>query len=167
MLRRILLHLAGLLLVAVVGLGGGMFLLWRRTQAERTAPPRPGDTLSGQVLNVARDGRLELLQWNGRRATVRIRGIELQGLRGLKYLIDRASSQNVEVKVARAVDAREVSGDVAFLGLDLAIDLLRQGMATEDLSGRDPLPEDPLRRALAEREARAGRRGAWAERDRR
>lgn len=161
--RRILFHLAGLLLVAVLGLGVGMFLLWWKTMAARTAPPKPGDILAGRVMNVTREGRLELLQWNGRRMLVRIRGVELKGTTGLRYLIDRASSQNVDVKVASVQDAKQVSGDVSFLGLDLALDLLQQGMAVEDLSGRDPLPEDPFQRAHATRDARAARRGAWAE----
>lgn len=161
--RRILLHLLGLLLAATLGLGAGMLLLRRSTLAARTAPPKPGDVLSGQVMNVTRDGRLDLLQWNGKRALVRIRGVELKGTQGLRYLIDRASSQNVDVKVAAVVDAKQVIGDVRFLGLDLAVDLLKQGMAAEDLSGGDPLAEDPLPRALAERDARAARRGAWGD----
>ena len=161
--RRILLHLLGLLLAATLGLGAGMLLLRRSTLAARTAPPKPGDVLSGQVMNVTRDGRLDLLQWNGKRALVRIRGVGLKGTQGLRYLIDRASSQNVDVLVTAVVDAKQVSGDVRFLGLDLAIDLLKQGMAAEDLSGGDPLPEDPLPRALAERDARAARRGAWGD----
>ena len=153
-LRRVLLHLAGLLLVAALGVGGGMWFLWRSTLAARTAPPGPGETLSGQVMNVARDGRLELLQWNGRRCRVRVRGVELLGQDGLRYLIDRASSQNVDVRVA-AVDAGgEVCGDVGFLGLDLALDLLRKGAAREDLSGRDPVPDNPQARALAEQQGR-------------
>jgi endonuclease YncB( thermonuclease family) len=67
----------------------------------------------------------------------------------------------VEVKVAAVEDPKQVSGDVRFLGVDLALDLLRQGAAREDLSGRDPIPEDPLPRALAEHDARMARRGAW------
>lgn len=159
--RRVLLHLGGLLLAATLGLGGGMLLLRRTTLAARTAPPRPGDVLSGRVMNVARDGRLDLLQWNGRRAWVRVRGVRLNGSRGLLYLIDRASSQNVDVTVAAVEDAKQVSGDVRFMGIDLALDLLQKGMAAEDLSGRDPIAADPLPRALAERDARAARRGAW------
>lgn len=156
-LRRVLLHLAGLLLVAALGVGGGMWFLWRSTLAARTAPPGPGETLSGQVMNVARDGRLELLQWNGRRCRVRVRGVELQGQDGLRYLIDRASSQNVDVRVA-AVDAGgEVCGDVGFLGLDLALDLLQKGAAREDLTGRDPPAENPRERALAEQRGRGAR----------
>jgi hypothetical protein len=160
LLRRILFHLAGLLLVAVLGLGGGMFFLWRRTLAARVAPPAPGEVLSGRVMNVARDGRLEVLQWNGKRVSVRLRGLDLNGTSGLKYLIDRASSQNVDVVVASVEDPRRVAGDVRFLGLDLALDLLRHGAAAEDLSGRDPIPEDPLARSLAAREgARSGSAG--------
>lgn len=150
MLRRVLLHSAGLLLVAVLGVGGGMLLLWRNTLAARNAPPQPGDILSGRVMNVARDGRLELLQWNGRRCRVRLRGLELQGQEGLRCLIDRASSQNVDVRVATVDPGGEVCGDVSFLGLDLALDLLGKGAAREDLGGRDPLAEDLLARALAE-----------------
>jgi len=149
-LRRVLLHSAGLLLVAVLGVGGGMLLLWRNTLAARNAPPQPGDILSGRVMNVARDGRLELLQWNGRRCRVRLRGLELQGQEGLRCLIDRASSQNVDVRVATVDPGGEVCGDVSFLGLDLALDLLGKGAAREDLGGRDPLAEDLLARALAE-----------------
>ena len=150
MLRRVLLHSAGLLLVAVLGVGGGMLLLWRNTLAARNAPPQPGDILSGRVMNVARDGRLELLQWNGRRCRVRLRGLELQGQEGLRCLIDRASSQNVDVRLATVDPGGEVCGDVSFLGLDLALDLLGKGAAREDLGGRDPLAEDLLARALAE-----------------
>ncbi len=157
MLRRILLHLAGLLLVAVLGVGGGMWFLWRRTLAARTAPPRPGEVLSGRVMNVARDGRLELLQWNGRRCRVRVRGVELRGQDGLRHLIDRASSQNVDVRVVSVDAGGEVCGDVGFLGLDLALDLLRRGAAREDLGGRDPLADNPLERALAERQGRLAR----------
>lgn len=154
MLRRVLLHLAALLLAAALGLGGGMWLLLRRTEAARTAPPKPGEVLSGQVMNVQRDGRLELLQWNGRRARVRLRGLELLGVGGLVALIDRASGQNVDVTVA-ALDADgTVCGAVRFLGVDLALDLLRKGAAREDLRGRDPMADDPLARALAEREGR-------------
>ena len=159
--RRILLHVVGLLLAMVLGLGGGMLLLQRKAQAARTAAPSPGEVLSGQVMNVTREGRLDLLQWNGRRAMVRIRGVELKGLRGLTYLIDRASSQNVDVQVVSVVDAKQVCGDVSFLGLDLAVDLLKQGMAVEDLRSTDPIPENARVRALAEAEARALGRGAW------
>ena len=159
--RRILLHFVGLLLAAVLGLGGGMLLLRRNTLAAKTAPPKPGEILSGQVMNVTREGRLDLLQWNGRRAMVRIRGVQLKGVRGLTYLIDRASSQNVDVRVVSVVDAKQVCGDVSFLGLDLALDLLKQGMAAEDLRSTDPIPENAQVRALAEREARALGRGAW------
>jgi hypothetical protein len=69
-------------------------------------------------MNVARDARLELLQWNGRRVRVRVRGVALRGDYGLRYLIDRASSQNVEVRVAAVGQDGEISGDVTFLGLD-------------------------------------------------
>jgi len=156
-LRRVLLHSAGLLLVAVLGVGGGMLLLWRNTLATRNAPPQPGDILSGRVMNVARDGRLELLQWNGRRCRVRLRGLELQGQEGLRCLIDRASSQNVDVRVATVDPGGEVCGDVGFLGLDLALDLLQKGAAREDLSGRDPPAGNLRERALAELRGRGAR----------
>lgn len=152
LLRRLLIHGAALLLAGGLGLGGGMWLLVRRAEAARTAPPRPGEVLSGQVMNVQRDGRLELLQWNGRRARVRLRGLELRGTAGLVALIDRASGQNVDVTVA-ALDADgTVCGDIRFLGLDLALDLLHKGAAREALDPRDPLAEDLLARALAEQE---------------
>jgi hypothetical protein len=153
-LRRILLHLAGLLLVAALGLAGGAFLLWRNARAAQTASPKTGDILSGRVMNVTRDARLEVLQWNGRRVRVRIRGVALRGDDGLRYLIDRASSQNVDVRVVTVDTGGEVCGEVGFLGLDLALDLLRNGAATEDLSGRDPLAKDPLARARAEQQGR-------------
>lgn len=134
-----------------------MLLLWRNTLAARNAPPRPGDILSGRVMNVARDGRLELLQWNGRRCRVRLRGLDLQGQEGLRCLIDRASSQNVDVRVAAVDPGGEVCGDVSFLGLDLALDLLQKGAAREDLSGRDPLAGNLRERALAELRGRGAR----------
>ena len=160
MLRRILLHLSALLVAAALGLAGGAWWTWRQILAERKAPPRAGQVLSGMVMNVGADGFLDLHQWNGKRVQVGLAGIRSWGPTGLVWLIDHASLKNVDVRVIATREGGRVEGEVTFLGVNLGAEMLRAGMAR--LEG-DPIggPGDQAYIG-AQAQARAAQRGCWA-----
>lgn len=160
MLRRILLHFSALLAVAALGLAGGAWLTWRQIQRDRTAQPREGQVLAGMVMNVRPDGLLDVLQWNGKRVLVGLPGLRPWGHPGLVWLIDHATRQSVDVRVRAAVAPGRVEGDVTYLGVDLAEEIVRAGMA--ELAPRPLGGPDAPRLAAAEAQARAAARGLWA-----
>jgi hypothetical protein len=159
-LPRILLHFSALVMVAALGLAGGAWLTWRQIQQERNAPPRPGQVLSGMVMNVRPDGLLDVLQWNGKRVLVALPGIRPWGRQGLVWLIDHATRQSVDVRVRAAVETGRVEGDVTYLGVNLAEEILRAGMA--ELAPRPLGGPDGQALAAAEAQAQRAERGRWA-----
>ena len=161
MWKRVLLHLSALLVVAALAFAAGAWLHWREVLAERRAAPRPGQVLAGMVVNIRADGVLDLHQWNGRRALVGLANLRPWGREGLVWLIDHGTRQSVEARVTRVAPDGRVEAEVSYLGRQLGVEMIRNGMAER----RDPaLPEDPeLRHAylMAEREAKREGRGAY------
>jgi endonuclease YncB( thermonuclease family) len=121
------------------------------------------ETFTGQVVGIA-DGDTLTVMRDGRRERVRISGIDAPeggqafGRRSRQHLASLAFGQQATVILEGADRYGRLLGRVVVEGLDVGLEQVRQGYAwhyTRYSSDRQL--------AAAEREARAARRGLWAD----
>lgn len=128
------------------------------------------DVLSGQVVSVSDGDTITLLDANKTQHKIRLAGIDAPekaqafGQASKKSLSDLIFNKQVNVYWEKKDRYQRVLGKVTLEEQDICLEQVKRGMAWHYKQyQRDQTQEDRMKYDLAEKEARAGKLGLWAD----